>query len=145
MKMSMRPPTPPLSSRDNMSHHERYPGDSSLRPTVLTDRCPLECGICLEPLTVPFIIMMPTYITRADSEPDSDAEEGERPHFAATIDRCGHVCGRQCLRTWLRLENTCPACQGELYPRVEEPIDGILVLRELNITIDISSLGGPET
>jgi hypothetical protein len=89
--------------------------------------------------------MMPAYITCADSEPDSDAEEDERPHFAATIDHCGHVFGRQCLRAWLRLENTFPACQGELYPRTKEPINGILVLRELSITIDISSPGEPET
>jgi hypothetical protein len=80
-------------------------------------------------------MIMPTYMTCADS--DSDSEGGDSQHCAATIIRCGHVFGRRCLRIWMRLENTCPACRCELYPRATEAGTGIVVLRNFTINIDL--------
>jgi hypothetical protein len=80
---------------------------------------------------------MLTYMTCAES--DSEAEGGECPHFATTVDSCD-----QCLGTWLRLENTCPACRGELFSRAVEVTNSINVLREFSANTDISGLRGPE-
>jgi hypothetical protein len=70
--------------------------DSAIRCTAIKEACPPICAICFEPLTTA-------------SPPTPGAES------AVTINKCGHVFGKQCITKWMREHNTCPVCRVEIF------------------------------
>jgi hypothetical protein len=79
--------------------------DDAIRPTTVFEEHPSICIICLEQLVI-----------TPSTNPDPVTEA------AVTINKCGHVFGRNCLTEWTHQHNTCPVCRVEFFSKVMEDV-----------------------